>query len=326
MKPLSAFTIALSSALALAAQYSAAQDYPNKSIRLVVPFPPGGAVDIMGRLIAEYLSERFKQQVIVDNRSGATGAIAMNIVAAAAPDGYTIIAVSQAFWTHQSIFRDFPYDVRKDFTPIILNATFPLVLVVNPAVQAHSVKELIELAKNKPDTITYGDNGGIGSSGHIAGELFNQRTGLRITHVPYKGGGPMYVDLLGGQIQMSFAHITSVLPFIKAGRVRPLTETGTSRLPVLPEVPTLMEAGFPDFSVVELSGVIGPGQMSRPVVRKLNSAIVELMNSSAMRSRLISEGAQIVAGTPDQFADLIKSEVPKIASILQRAGVKRGGY
>jgi tripartite-type tricarboxylate transporter receptor subunit TctC len=211
-------------------------------------------VDIMARLIGEHLSERFGQQVIVDNRAGATGAIAMNIGATAPADGYTLICVSQAFWTHQSIFADFKYDVRKDFTPIILNATFPLILVVNPAVQAQSVKELVSLAKSKPASIAYGDNGGIGSSGHIAGELFNQRVGTRVTHIAYKGAAPMYVDLLGGQIQMSFAHITSILPLIKANRVRALAATTSSRIAVLPDVPTMSEAGYPDFNVLSCRG------------------------------------------------------------------------
>ena len=318
--------IALSLMLLFSAGGTLAQEYPARPVRLIVPFPPGGAVDIMARLIGQHLSERFKQQVVIDNRPGATGAIAMGIAAAAPADGYSLIAVSQAFWTHQSIFRDFKYDVRKDFTPIVLNATFPLVLVVHPSIPTRSVQELIELAKSKPAALSYGDNGGIGSSGHIAGELFNQRTGLRITHVPYKGGGPMYVDLIAGQIQMSFAHITSVLPFIKAARVRALAETGTERLPVLPEVPTTNEAGLRDFTVVELSGLLGPAHMPPAIVNKLNSEIASFVKSPAMRERLVGEGAQVIAGTPEAFSAFIKLQVPRIAEILNGAGLKPGDF
>ena len=305
---------------------ASAQDFPTKAIRFVQPFPPGGAVDTISRLVGEKLSARIGQQVVVDNRPGANGAIAVNLVAVSQPDGYTVMAVAQSFLTHQSIYRDFKYDVRKDVTPVILGATFPLVLVVHPTVQARSVKELIELAKAKSGGLSYGDNGGIGSSGHIAMELFKQRSGVEIIHVPYKGAGPMYVDLIGGQIQTAFTHITSTLPYVNAGRIRALATTASTRLPALPDVPTMAEAGFAGVNTTELWGVIGPAGMPRGVVKKLNAEIADILKAPPLYDRLTGEGAQVVAATPEKFSEFIKAEVPKIAGVLERAGIKRGNF
>jgi tripartite-type tricarboxylate transporter receptor subunit TctC len=303
-----------------------AQDFPSKAIRFVQPFPPGGAVDTISRLVGERLSARIGQQVVVDNRPGANGGIAVNLLAVSLPDGYTIMAVAQSFLTHQSIYRDFKYDVRKDITPIVLGATFPLVLVVHPTVPARSVKELIDLAKAKSGGLSYGDNGGIGSSGHIAMELFKQQSGAEIIHVPYKGAGPMYVDLIGGQIQTAFTHITSTLPYVSAGRLRPLATTASTRLPVLPDVPTTAEAGFAGVNTTELWGVIGPAGMPAAVVKKLNSEIADIIKAPPMNDRLTGEGAQVVAASPEKFSEFIKVEVPKIAWVLQRAGIKPGNF
>ena len=302
------------------------QDYPSKAIRFLQPFPPGCAVDAISRLVGERLSARIGQQVVVDNRPGANGAIAVNLVAVSSPDGYTMMAVAQSFLTHQSIYRDFKYDVRKDITPVILGATFPLVLVVHPTVQARSVKELIELAKAKSGGLSYGDNGGIGASGHIAMELFKQQSGAEIIHVPYKGAGPMYVDLIGGQIKTAFTHITSTLPYVNAGRVRALATTASNRLPVLPDVPTTAEAGFAGVNTTELWGVIGPTGMTQAVVKKLNSEIADIIKAAPMYDRLTGEGAQVVAASPEKFSEFIKVEVPKIAGVLERAGIKRGNF
>ena len=303
-----------------------AQDFPSRPIRFVQPFPPGGAVDTISRLVAEPLSARFGQQVVVDNRAGANGAIAVNLVTAAPADGYTIMSVALSFLTHQSIYRDFKHDMRKDVTPIVLGATFPLVLVVHPSVAARSVKELIELAKAKAGAMTYGDNGGIGSSGHIAAEMFKQRAGVEIIQVLYKGAGPMYVDLLGGQIQTAFCHITSITPHIQSGRVRPLATTASIRLPGLPDVPTMTEAGYPAVNTSELWGVIGPANMPPAVVKKLNAEIVEILKAPTMYNRLTGEGAQVVALTPQAFGEFITREIPKVADVLQKAGIKLGNF
>ena len=310
----------------LSSGIASAQDFPSKAIRFVQPFPPGGAVDTISRLVGERLSARSGQQVVVDNRPGANGAIAVNLVAVSQPDGYTVMAVAQSFLTHQSIYRDFKYDVRKDITPVILGATFPLVLVVHPTVQARSVKELIELAKAKSGGLSYGDNGGMGSSGHIAMELFKQRSGVEIIHVPYKGAGPMYVDLIGGQIQTAFTHITSTLPYVNAGRLRPLATTASTRLPALPDVPTMAEAGYAGVNTTELWGVIGPAGMPQAVVKKLNAEIADILKAPPMHDRLTGEGAQVVAASSEKFREFIKAEVPKIAEVLQRAGIKPGNF
>lgn len=312
-------------ALGTPVQCAIAQDFPTRPIRFIMPFPPGGAIDINSRLVSERLSPRLGQQIVVDNRPGANGAIAFNIMALAAPDGYTIMAVALSFLTHQTLYRDFKYDVRKDLSPIILGAKFSMVLVVNPSVPASSVKELIDLAKAPTGALAYGDNGGMGSSGHIAAESFKQRTGLRITHVPYKGAAPMFVDLLGGHIQMAFTHITSVLPHIRSGRVRALSTTSAVRLPALPEIHTMVELGFAGFNTGEFWAVVGPKGMPAAVVDKLNREIAAIINTS-LRDRLVSEGAQIVAGPPQQFAEFIAAEVPILATVLQQAGLKAGAF
>ena len=303
-----------------------AQDYPSRPIRFLMPFPPGGAVDTIARLVGERLSARLGQQVVIDNRPGANGAIALNITATSPADGYTIMAVAQSFLTHQVVYRDFKYDVRKDVTPIIQGATFPLVLVVHPTVPARSVKELIDLAKSKPGAIVYGDNGGIGSSGHIASAFFSQRASIELTHVLYKGAGPMFTDLIGGQIQMAFTHITSVTPYIKSNRLRPLASTSTARLPGMPDVPIMSEVGFPGFNTSEVWGVIGPARMPAATVARLNKEIGDVLKAPPLYDRLTGEGAQVVAGTPEQFADFIRTEVPNIAEVLQRAGIRPGGF
>jgi len=302
------------------------QDFPSRPIRFVQPFPPGGAVDTISRLVGERLAARLGQQVVVDNRPGANGAIAVNIVAVALPDGYTIMSVAQAFLTHQSTYRDFKYDVRKDITPIIQGANFPLVLVVHPSVSARSVKELIDLARAKSGGLVYGDNGGIGASGHIAAELFKQTAGVDVIHVPYKGAGPMYIDLLGGQIHMAFAHITSILPHVQAGKVRALATTASSRLPVLADVPTTAEAGVPAVNNGELWGVIGPARMPAAVVNRLNREIAEILKSPPLHDRLVGEGAQIVAAPPEKFSAFINTAVPKVAEVLTKAGIKPGNF
>ena len=264
--------------------------------------------------------------MVIDNRPGANGAIALNVTATSPADGYTIMAVAQSFLTHQVVYKDFRYDVRKDITPIIQGANFPLVLVVHPTVPARSVKELIELAKSKPGATAYGDNGGIGSSGHIAGAFFAQRAAIDITHVPYKGAGPMYTDLLGGQIQIAFTHITSVLPYVRSNRVRPLASTSMTRLPSLPDVPTLVESGFSGFNVSEVWGVIAPPSLPRPIALRLNEEFATILKAPPLYDRLNGEGGQVVAGTPEQFAEFIAAEVPVISGVLQRAGIRPGGF
>ncbi len=199
-------------------------------------------------------------------------------------------------------------------------------LVVHPSVPARSVKELIDLAKAKAGALSYGDNGGIGSSGHIAAELFRQRAGVDLIHVLYKGAGPMYIDLLGGQINMAFAHITSILPHINSGRVRPLATTATVRLPVLADVPTTAEAGLPGVNNGELWGVIGPDRMPQAVVNRLNREIAEILKSAPLHDRLVGEGAQIVAAPPEKFSEFIKEAVPRVAEVLGRAGIKPGNF
>ena len=318
--------IAVAGAFILSPGFAPAQEFPSKSIRFVQPFPPGGAVDTISRLVGERLSARFGQQVVVDNRPGANGAIALNVIAASPADGYTIMSVALSFLTHQSIYRDFKFDVRKDVTPVILGATFPLVLVVHPSVPVRSVKELIDLAKAKAGAMSYGDNGGIGASGHIASEFFKQRAGIDVIHVPYKGAAPMYVDLLGGQIQMAFAHITSILPQVTAGKVRALATTASTRLPVLPDLPTMAETGFPGVNTTELWGVIGPAGMPPAVVNRLNSEIAEILKAPALYDRLTREGAQVIASSPEKFGEYITLEVPKVAKVLSRAGIKPGNF
>jgi len=298
-----------------------AQNYPDKPIRIVSPFPVGGIADTFSREIGKKLTDAWGQPVIIDNRTGAGGNIGADIVAKAAPDGYTLVIGN--IGTHAvnvSLFPSMPYDTIKDFTPIVHVLDAEGLLVVNPSIKATTVPELIALARAEPGKLSYG-SGGVGTTSHLAGELFKSMTKVDIVHVPYKGNVPAITDLLGGQTSMSFATMPTVLPQVRAGKLRPLAVLGTTRSPALPDVPTIAES-VPGFDVSNWIGLFGPAGMPPAIVAKLNAEVRKIMASPEIQKRLETEGAKFIPMSPEQFAAFQKSELTKWAKTIKDANIK----
>jgi tripartite-type tricarboxylate transporter receptor subunit TctC len=296
--------------------------YPSKPIRFVVPFPPGGPLDIVARYIGQDLNRAWSQSVLVDNRPGAGGNIGADIVAKAPPDGYTILmgAVS----THAinvTLYSKLPYDPIRDFAPITLVTSVPNVLVMHPSVPARNVKELIALAKARPGQLNFA-SGSTGSAGHLAGELFKTMAGVDMVHVPYKGAAPAVADLLGGHVSLMFDNLASALPNIKAARVRALAVTTLRRSPFLPDLPTISESGLRGFDIGTWFGVFAPGGTPRDIVTRLNTEIVRILSAASMKERFAPLGAEAMPDTPEAFGALVKSEMAKYAKIVRASGAK----
>jgi tripartite-type tricarboxylate transporter receptor subunit TctC len=307
---------------ALLATAAHAQPYPSRPVRLIVPFPPGGSTDILSRALAQKLSEGLAQPVVIDNRPGAGGSIGSEAAAKAAPDGYTLVmgqlgplAVSPA------IYKNLPYDPVKSFAPVSLMAIVPSVLVVNPQVPAASAAELIAYARANPGKLTYG-SAGSGSTSHLTTEYFKLATGTDILHVPYKGVGPMLTDLISGQLSMGINGAPAVMPHVNSGRLRALAVTGLTRLPSLPQIPTLDESGVKGFDASGWYGILAPAGTSREIVMKLNAEIRRIMQTPELRARLDNEGAIPAAGSPEEFAAFIVSEIARWGAVLKRAGIE----
>jgi tripartite-type tricarboxylate transporter receptor subunit TctC len=304
------------------AQTSPAQTYPSRPVRLIVPFPPGGSTDILSRALAQKLSEGLSQPVVIDNRPGAGGSIGSEAAAKAAPDGYTLVmgqlgplAVSPA------IYKNLPYDPVKSFAPVSLMAMVPSVLVVNPQVAAASASELIAYARANPGKLTYG-SAGSGSTSHLTTEYFKLATGTDVLHVPYKGVGPMLTDLISGQLSMGINGAPAVMPHVNSGRLRALAVTGLTRLPSLPQIPTLDESGVKGFDASGWYGILAPAGTAREIVMKLNAEIRRIMQTPELRARLDNEGAIPSAGSPEEFAAFIVSEIVRWGAVLKRAGIE----
>lgn len=300
---------------------AAAQAYPDRPIRLVVPYAPGGGTDLTSRLIAQRLTERFRQQVIVDNRAGGASNIGAEIVARSTPDGYTLMMAGISFSINTSIFSKLGYDPIRDFDPVSLVATVPLIAVVHPSVPAASIKELIALAKAKPGTLNYA-SGGTGTANHIAGELFKYMTGTNIVHVPYKGGGPALADVVGGHAQVLFNTMTSTVGFMNSGKLRALAVTGKQRSPGVPNLPTVAEAGVPGYDVGAWFGIVVPKGTPRPIVMKLNDEIVRITRTTEARAQFTAQGAEAVGSTPEDFARHLRIEIDKWAKVAKAAGMR----
>ena len=307
-------------ALAFTAACAAAQGYPAKPVRFVVPYAPGGSTDTLARTIGVKLTDLLGQQVVVDNRPGASGNIGMDIVAHALPDGYTIVLGYIAnLAIDPSLYAKMPYDPVRDFAPITELASSPNVLVVHPSVPVTSFKDL--LAKAKQGQFNFA-SAGVGSVGHLTGELLNQMAGIRMVHVPYKGSGQAVTDLLGGHVQLMFSGFSSTLPHIKAGRLRALAVTGAKRSPAAPDVPTIAESGFPGFEATAWYGVLAPAKTPKPVVSRLHNEIVKVLQEPDVKNRLTGLGFEIVGSTPEQFSAYIKSEITKWAKAVKASGAK----
>lgn len=306
---------------ALPAVAYAQQPYPAKPIRIVSPFAPGGGNDIISRAIAQKLTENIKQQVIVENRPGANGIIGTEVAARSAPDGYTIVLIPSGHAVNASLHRKLPYDSIRDFTPITLVGSSPLILALHPSVPAKNVKELVALAKARPEQLTYG-SAGIGSSGHLGGALFDTLTGTKMLHVPYKGMSLAITDVIAGQVSLVFGTSASVMQHARSGRLRAIATTGARRAPALPDLPTVAEAGVPGYEAGLWYGFVGPARIPEDVVRKLNGEIVAVLNSSEVRERLASQGVEATPTTPEAFGKLLVSDMDRWAKVVQRAGIR----
>jgi tripartite-type tricarboxylate transporter receptor subunit TctC len=293
-----------------------AQAYPHKQLHLVVPFPPGAGTDMFARVVASKLGESMGQQVIVDNKPGGGATIGTEFVARSAPDGYTLLISTASHAINPSVFPKLPYDTLKDFASVAELATVPIVLVVNPSVPAHSVKELVELAKAAPGKLSIGSSSN-GTVFHLAGELFKSRAGIDMVHIPYKGGGPALIALLGGQIDVLFETSLTVQEYAKAGKLRILAVGSEQRVPSMPDVPTLAESGFPGFAAENWYGIYAPAGTPREIVMKLNHEIVKALNLPDVKERFASQGAVLVGNTPEQQTYFLKAEMEKWKGIAR---------
>jgi tripartite-type tricarboxylate transporter receptor subunit TctC len=314
----------LGSLVLLAAPFATASaaDYPDKPIRMVVPWSPGGGSDVSGRIVAAKLTEYLGQQVVVDNRPGAAGNIGTAITAKAAADGYTILLADTGFSTGISLYQDPGYHPLKDFAPVALAAITPIVVVVHPSVSANSIKDLLALAKAQPGKLNMG-SGGTGGSVHLAGEMFQLQTGTKFTHVPYKGSGPAAVDLAGGVVQLMFSTAPAVMPLIKGNRVRPIGVASNTRSVFLPDVPTVKEQGVPDFVADNWYGVLVPTGTPKPVIDRLQREIAKAVSQADARDRFAGAGLEArPSKSPQEFGAFVQADVARWADVIKKANIK----
>lgn len=305
----------------LASAAVCAQTYPTKPIRMIMPFAPGGSADNLGRIIQPALGENLGQQLVIDNRAGASSIIGTDMAAKALPDGYTIIMVTTTHTVTPSLIPKLPFDPIKDFAGVSLVVTQPNILAVHPSVPVKSVKELVALAKAKPNTLNFA-SGGNGSSPHLSGELLKYVTGVQIQHVPYKGSGPGVTDLLGGHVQMMFAGPLAFEQYIKADRLRALAVADKRRSTLLPDVPTMAEAGFPGVETGTWYALLAPAKTPRPIVDRLYAAVAKIMQQPEMKTRMAGQGVDIVASTPQQTDKMLVEETAKWAKLVKAANIK----
>ena len=312
--------IALAAPAAMSAEQ--ATEYPSRPIRLVVPFVAGGSTDIIARVVGQKLAEQWDRQVVVDNRGGANGVIAMEIVARASPDGYTLVLGYIAnLGTAQALNPKLPYDPVKDYATISHIASAPSIGVIHPGVPAKNLQDLIALSRAKPEAISFG-SAAVGSMGHLSGELINRLAGVRMQHVPYKGGGQAIIDVLAGQIPLVIIGMTAATPHVRAGRLRAILTTGASRSFAFPDVPTVAEQGFPGFSADAWYGLLAPARTPRPIVDKLHTEVVRIVKLPDAKERLANVGFEIVGSSPEEFAKLIRDEIPKWTKVVREGAIR----
>jgi tripartite-type tricarboxylate transporter receptor subunit TctC len=307
---------------ATAASLALAQGYPSKPIKLIVPFPPAGSTDISARAVAGKLGERLGQAVVIENKPGAGGNIGTDVVAKAAPDGYTLIVGTVG--THainQSLYSKMPYDNIRDFAPVILLSTTPNVLVTQPGFAANSVADVIRMAKAKPGELTFASSGN-GTSIHLSGELFNSMAGTKMTHIPYKGSAPMLIDLLSGTVNMAFDNLSASMVHIKAGKLKALATTGAQRAPALPDIPTVAEAGLAGYDSTSWNGIYAPAGTPREIVDKLNREVRAILESAETRKYFSEQGAEAGGGTPEQLGAFTRAETAKWQKVVKDSGAK----
>jgi tripartite-type tricarboxylate transporter receptor subunit TctC len=301
---------------------SSGQGYPTRPIRMLIPFTAGSAADIIARAMEPQMRERLGQALVIDNRGGAGGNIAADMTAKSAPDGYTVMMGT--IGTHAinySLYSKLPYHPVRDFTPIVLVGESPNILVTTPKVAANTVKEFIALAKSKPGQLNFSSSGA-GTSVHLSGELFNSMAGVKTVHVPFKGASESLTALLGGQVDFSFASLSSAIPFVKAGKLKGFAVTGTQRSPSIPELPTMAEAALPGFAAVAWYGIVGPAGIPQPIVATLSKASLGALETKEVKDRLFASGVEVRTGSSEEFARLIKSEIEKWAKVVKESGAK----
>ena len=312
----------LAIALAVVATQVAAQPYPSRPLRLVVGFPPGGPTDIIGRLVAKELGKVLNEQVIVDNRPGAGGNIAAEHVAKSAPDGYTLLLTHPATQAiAPALYANLPYDSLRDFDPVCQLISVPNLLVVYPGLAANNVRELVALARAKPGEINFA-SGGNGTTGHLSGELFKTLAGVNMVHVPYRGGGPAIAELVAGRVQVMIDNMQSLLPQVRAGRLRALAVTPTTRVAAVPELPTIAEAGVPGYDVTSWFGIVAPAGTPRAVIERLHAESVKALRAPELVARLQDLGATPVVTSPEQFGAFIRAEMAKWGPVVRSSGAK----
>jgi tripartite-type tricarboxylate transporter receptor subunit TctC len=300
---------------------TAGDTYPSKPITWVVPFPPGGAMDVMARTLGDKLSQSMKQPVVVENRPGAGGSIGSGVVARSAPDGHTIMIVSIGHAVNPSIYPKLSYDATRDFEPVSLVGIVPNILVAHPSLKANNVKELIALAKAEPGKLSYASAGN-GTTVHLAAELFNSMAGLDILHVPYKGSAPAVTDLMGGQVNIMFDSVSSAKPYIQSGKLKALAVTTSKRSSIFPNVPTMAEAGLPGYELSGWYAVFVPAKTPKPIVDRLNAELVKALKQDDVRARFTQIGAEPVGSSPQQLANTLKTETARWAKIVRERNIK----
>lgn len=299
-----------------------AQPFPLRPIRLIVGFAPGGAIDIIARIVGQQLGESFKHQIVVDNRTGASGAIANEITAKAAPDGYTLLMISSSYAVHAGFRKKLPYDPVKDFAAVALVASAPLILLANPSLPAKSVTELIEMARAKPGQLNLASSGGSGTITHLTGELLKLMANIDLMHVPYKGAAQALTDVISGQVQLLFSSVPAALPQIKSGRVRAIAVTSIKRSGAAPEIPTIAESGVAGYEATNWYGVLAPAATPKQIVGKLNVEILQALRSPDVADAITRQGADPLGGTPSEFASYLNAEIAKWTKVIRDAGVR----
>lgn len=314
--------VAAACAALIPATAFAAGAYPDRPIRLMLPFPPGGPSDIIGRLFAQKLGEAMGQQVVIDNRGGAAGNIACEIAKSAAPDGYTLLQGTVGTMSiNPGLYQKLAYEPLRDFAPISLMTETPYLLVVNPGVPAKNVKELVAYAKSRPGQLNFA-SGGVGTGNHFSGELFRNMAGIDIVHIPYKGSGIGQNDVLSGQVQMMFINLLPALPYVSNGRLRGLGVTSAKRSGAAPDIPTIAESGFPGYQSTSWHGLMAQAKTPAPIIKRLHAEVVKVTQQADVRKRMVAQGTDLVGSTPEEFRALIKTESAKWAGVIKSAGIK----
>jgi tripartite-type tricarboxylate transporter receptor subunit TctC len=312
---------ALGFAIAVFCGDAAAQTWPSKPIRIIVPYTPGGYTDYMARTVGQKLSEALGQPIVFENRPGANSILGVDLVAKAAPDGYTFGTVIGAHAVNASLYPKLPYDVFKDFTYVSLLSVAPLMMVMNPAVPANSVKELIALAKAKPGQLNFGSSG-TGAAAHLTMEMFKTREGISMVHIPYKGTAGVLQDTIGGQVNLFFDVVGPLMPHVRAGKLKAIVVTAKERMVAAPEVPTMAEAGVPDFVSGTFAGYIAPAGTPKEIVNRVSFEVQKILRDPAMREKLAQQGYEAVGSTPEEFEKFMRDEVPKWAKVIRDSGTR----